>query len=673
MRRLTNKSGYTLMELMVSLVILGMATTLSISGYLLLLKKSNNLGTQLELDMDAQNAIERLKIDLRLSSMNEIYGYPADDPPYEALCFPIASIDPDTGMLPRDPDTLKIIWDRTVVYHVVEGSPDQLRRTSFDYDVDLTDAERQAVLNYIVQQGGAAGLSGIENLESTVIFNNLLNWELKPEGGWISTYSETPGYATISLGYALLQDTENVLEFTAKDSVSSYKLGIDQIMANSSLNYREAELALASRVEFSGGDTPQEQSKAAYGNRHALYYDAKAEGSTLSITIPNDVWELTDFENFSGSGYMERDRTVIKTDYTLDDIVVALEGNETSWMAESQTADFDAFDSTSNLVGATVSILLKGSGVAGGNMINSDGERCKLTFRAAEDSNLHISQIMIGESASSNTTAMAFGSSPETVYFSGSDTVTVPVDQTRTSDWVDLPISKDKNYLVTFQIDHANKLHMWGDYRAYNLSLPTTTRIKNAAGTEFGAYILPALESLFVSYADEGTYTSDIMDTCIDSPLYENFSWLVEFANGSCSFKVRSGNEPDLTDAPAFSSLTAWNATVSESSQIIGSQTGRYIQFQAILNSSTDYLESPLLRKVEINWDGESRMVNMSGKFTTGPDYGDFYVTLNGSALKSAVQVDMEIYEDITMGVNGETQRISSSIKADITPRNSGL
>jgi prepilin-type N-terminal cleavage/methylation domain-containing protein len=217
------KNGFTLVEVMVALTILVAAVSMALTGYMLLLKKSNNLNTQLELDQDIQNAIERLKIDLRLSSMDEILGYPAETPPYEALSFPVASIDTNTGMIPRDPDTLKIIWDQTVVYHIVSGAPDQLTRTSFDYNSNLVITARQNILNRIVEEDGTDNLTGLNNIQTKVIFNNLLNWELKPEGGWFSTYAETVEHEkAISLGYAILEATENVLEFKAIDNGNGF-------------------------------------------------------------------------------------------------------------------------------------------------------------------------------------------------------------------------------------------------------------------------------------------------------------------------------------------------------------------------------------------------------------------------------------------------------------------
>jgi len=199
-----------------------------------------------------------------------------------------------------------------------------------------------------------------------------------------------------------------------------------------------------SRVNNSGGSTPASLTESSAGNRHELFYNAGAEGNSITLTIPNDVWEVADFNNLPGSDYMERDRTVIEPDYTLNDIVVALDGDEVSWNSDEQTADFTGFEGTpSNLVGSTVSILLKGSEVEGGSFINYNGGSCKLTFRAAETSDLRISDISIGESVSSNSINLISTISTEPVKFSGSSSVTISNSTTATSDWIDLEIYQD--------------------------------------------------------------------------------------------------------------------------------------------------------------------------------------------------------------------------------------
>ena len=66
--------GFTLVEVVASITIFMVAAALAMSGYIFLSKKAQQRNTQNELNNDAQRAIERLKIDMRLSSMNQISG-----------------------------------------------------------------------------------------------------------------------------------------------------------------------------------------------------------------------------------------------------------------------------------------------------------------------------------------------------------------------------------------------------------------------------------------------------------------------------------------------------------------------------------------------------------------------------------------------------------------------
>jgi len=181
------------------------------------------------------------------------------------------------------------------------------------------------------------------------------------------------------------------------------------------------------------------------------------------------------------------------------------------------------------------------------------------------------------------------------------------------------------------------------------------------------------LESVFVTYAESGTYTSDIIDTKIDSPTYKYFMWDSDIpGNTRLSFKVRTGNNPGLLDAPAFDSLTP-TAAALESSSFPISGSGRYVQYQALLDATDEKGQiTPRLRNTTVTWTGERRMMEISGVFSKGPNHGNFSLSIDGEGLQSALMVDLEIYKDVT-GVKGTTQRISSDVQVALTPRNSGL
>ena len=675
-----NSKGFTLVEAVAAMTILVATISLALSGYMFLLKNANQADVQHELDIDVQVAIERLKKDLRLSSMDEIFGYPEGSPPYEAISFPIALVDANTGRLTRDPSTKEIIWDETVIYHIVPGTPDKLTRTVFtNRDNSLEDPERQAQLDHVVSTGGTSGAANSGNASSQIIFSNLLKWGLDPQRGLFSGYAAQPSREVISLGYALLDAYTNSFTFTVigrnSSNTSDYKIGIDQIIGSPSYRYREAELQA---MTYNGSSSPFVNQNSSYGNRSELLFQNCAVGDSITITLDNDRWEVADFNNLAGGGFSGRDKTIVETDYANNDVIVRLEGNELAWESELQTGDFSGFTSTSNLTGATVLIMQKGASLlANGSYIQSMGQRSYLTFQAASNALLKINNVYFGESASSNSIDWNFDSTKQLVYFNESGIKTdptIPPGHSLTSEWIDMPIDENKNYIVQYTIEAANSLKMWADNTAIDLSTAATTRIITTTNGTYTAYILPALKSITASYVETGSYTSDIMDTQLDNPTYEYLSWDSNLPSGTTlAFKVRYSNLPDLSDTAEFKDIpVTFSATSSQSKHFI-SGTGRYVQFQAIMGSdSSTHLKTPNLKTVTIDWRGERRMVNIMGKFSKGPDFGDFELSVNGKPLQSALIINLEIFKTV-QSVNGQTRKISSAIKAEITPRNSGL
>ena len=88
------------------------------------------------------------------------------------------------------------------------------------------------------------------------------------------------------------------------------------------------------------------------------------------------------------------------------------------------------------------------------------------------------------------------------------------------------------------------------------------------------------------------------------------------------------------------------------------------------MESDSEHLKTPLLKDIAINWAGERRMVNIMGKFSKGPDYANFELSVNGKPLQSALLVNLEIFKEVP-APNHQTRRISSAIRTEITPRNS--
>ena len=64
--------------------------------------------------------------------------------------------------------------------------------------------------------------------------------------------------------------------------------------------------------------------------------------------------------------------------------------------------------------------------------------------------------------------------------------------------------------------------------------------------------------------------------------------------------------------------------------------------------------------------------MDIGGVFTKGPGYGVFEISVDGEPLRSAIIIDLEIYKDV-LGKNKSTQRVTSKLQAELTPRNTGM
>lgn len=692
------KDGFSLVEISVAVTLLVIAMALAITGYVFSLKNVNEGDVQNELDIDVQLAMERLKRDLRLSDLNNMFYHPAGPGPYEAISFPLATDTDGDGMLEKDAEG-KLIWTKTVVYHIRPTTPNQLVVTTFSPRSNaLSDAQRQAQLEAVVKSGDGANTYNGNNASSHVIFENLLDWEISPKEGRFDAYASSVSRDQSSLGYILLDRGTHDFTFKVigKNSKSSgYKIGIDQLFVSPSYGAREAEAHLPAKSQSGAGATDQYMPIGSWKGKHQLLFPATGVGANFTLTLPNDQWEET---NFGGLGYLAED-TRISFDQSLipSDYIVELDGMDTSWEASAQTADPAGSDVIpGKMLNSAVRTMIKGSSIAeGGGWLSRNGEACKITFASSSVGSLIIGDAYIGESAYTNEVNLDYSSSGplKEITFGGNKVVKI-VAGSATSDWIEMPIDRDKNYVISYTIynDPAfDAPKQWYDnvvdsdpssssFWATEVAQNTGHLIendKNWSGQGIPYYRTNAvlgIESIYVSYPDEGSYTSQIFDTHLAAPQYGYLSWNAVVPSGTkLAYKVRTGNQSDLSDASLFENIAGYtDASSTASSRSIGASYSRYIQFQYILQSSSGGQETPKLKDVTIDWTGERQLVDIAGIFTKGPDYGIFEISVDGQPLRSALIVDLEIYKDITVQ-QGATRRITSALKMDLTPRNSGM
>lgn len=690
--KINSKQGFTLLEVMASITLLVLAMAMALTGYMFSLKNINQSDVQNELDIDVQLAIERLKVDLRLSSLDSMFYYPSGAGPYEALSFSMANDNDGDGVLEQD-DEGNILWDETVIYHIRPTTPNQLVRTTFNpRDNSLTDAQRQAQLESVVSYGDGTSTYNSGNAVSDVIFENLLNWKINPKAGWFDAYSPVLSRDSSSLGYILLDpgDHEFTFKVISKNSSSSgYKIGIDQLFVSPSYSEREAEAQLPVTAQ-SGATVASQYMPGDWKGNYHLTFPATQEGNSFTLTLDNDRWEET---NFDGVGYLASNTTVrFDTSLSPSNFSVQLSGMDTAWSANAQTTDLYGNNTASNQMhNWAMRTILKGSDLAeNGGWIDYNGRKCKVSFMASATNHLAIHRAYIGESASSTNLNMNYRSTSAVypITFSGSSAVGIWAGTSVESDWVNLSIDRDKNYVIAYSIYNNPDIDAPKQWLDMAVSITNrsewTTQIAKGVGDIIlnsqnwsgqGFTIDPTnrifgLESVYVSYPETGEYTSQIFDTHLSQPQYGDIEWDADDSSGttSLSLKVRTGSQPDLSDA------SDWDL-ISESSvnphSVGASYNKRYIQFKALLGSDTSGTSSPKLKDVTIDWEGERQLVDIGGIFTKGPDYGMFEISVDGDPLRSALIVDLEIYKDVLV-MNKESRRITSFLKVDLTPRNSG-
>lgn len=655
------RNGFTLLEVMASLTLFVVAVGLALGGLSFMLKNINQDQKQDQLDLEVQMAMERLKHDLRLSSLDDIFFNQDSNGSYQAMSFPLGQLD-ENGILKKDANGM-IDWGSQVIYHIKPSTPYQLIKTVFSNRQNLTDARRKEQLANVVSTGNASGTYNAENATSTVLFENLLQWELVPTAGRYDGYHPTYIREKASLGYVLLGPGEHKITFktvTPYDNSARFGIGIDQLFASSSAAPIEGEDL---KVIAYSDETPVATytSFGSYFGKHQLQFLADGPEQSFSVSVTNDVWKET---NFIGSGH-ETDGTVANFDLSLKDYIVRLKGNEIGWMAEDQTFDFSGQNGGGMLLTA-VRIFLQGNGLEEDNgVITASGKKCKLTFAASLTEDLTISHVHIGESSSPTVQSMEYTSGSATLAkFGNNPGVTIEKGTTETSDWIDLEIDKNKNYLVSFYIAGGYP-KQWtisggaasGTAMVWPGTHPGVTDDTSWSGAAYTNKLF-GLESLFVSYPTNGIYTSPVFDTAHPEPRFTDLRFNQETppANTGISVSMRTADTKADLETASWTSRTL-------------APYNRYVQFKALLTS--DGTATPALKDVTLEWAGEEKLTEIGGFFTKGPELGAFEVTIDDKPITSALVVDLEIF-DTVIGLNNSTRRVSSSLKVDLTPRNTG-
>jgi prepilin-type N-terminal cleavage/methylation domain-containing protein len=674
------KKGFTLIEVVIAAVILTIGVSLALGGLVYLFRGSKQEAVQDELDLDVQAAMEKIKYHLRLSSLDEMFFYPENANRFAAVSFPLCRDDDGDGIVETDANG-KVIWDQTVVYHVYPASPNQLRVTTFDPRMtNLSDSVRQAQLESVVAAGNGSTAVNSTNASTEVIFANLFDWSLSPQGSRFDAYSSVTGRVRdVSLGSTVLSNGTHTFKFSTvgrNDQSSGYKVGLDAMYVSPSYGKREAE-AHDPVAESGASAVEQYMAGGSWSGNYHLLFPASDTGQWFKLEFENDRWEET---NFRRTGYFA-DGTEVIFDKGLNpkDYVVRLEGDDYNWYASDQTGDASGASATNDMIrGMAVRVLMKGS------ELEYDGGRVYVRFRAGDgpDDALQIQKAYISEAASASvpTQDIDVATQEQLTFGGGSSAYLVSGGHGIWTDSLPFDIDKDETYTISYLVGSGeDKGTPWKWQEVKEPGAVSAYVITNSAveadlldATWSDKSNVNALDAvlgvrcLFTRHPTNGTYTSGIFDTGIETPGYSTMTWNSDEPSGtSLEMKIRTATNSIMSDAASWSNITAM-----ASGGAINPGDDRYVQFRATMTPNDYGYFTPRLKDVTIAWTGEERVVDIGGIFTSGPDHGIVELEVDGRKLKRGIEIDLEIYKETHGYVGVKTN--TSALAAEVRPRNTG-
>lgn len=677
--------GSTLFEVMIAASVTGMIVGGIYLMWATLSKSWMTERVKTNLNAELQVAITRLNKEMCLSTGNEIYYYPSGSPPYNAVSFPLP-VDEDGDKLLEMDANENIIWDRTVAYHSFDnGGQVELRRTVFNpRDNNLTQAEREEQLESIALNGNAEGTHNSVNASTETVLANLEQFEIIPALVTVDGYNPLLVLTDfISFGSLVLTPGEHTFRFevTGKNTSSAdYHIGIDALVLSPSGGKREAEEMLPPAA--SSGESADNVDLSAVGSwsgyAHLLFH-ANQVGDYIEFTLYHDEWIETNFDHADAV----QDGTAVKFDASLDppEIVLYLDGMKETWTAAtptggSSTGYASAPPDLPEMRGLTLRTVVTKE------TLESKGERARVLFRAHPTQNsLEIITAYIEERSleqdgiSSTKKQLYFSNLPVVIgteqdlesgtVGTGPASVVIPAGREVYSNWVELPIDTEKDYLVSFYISEDDNMYSPSYYAGPTGSVNSYYRSGDYANSSAWAGAGSAFAHIVASVAVEvthpatGFWTSQIYDTKIANPTYGEISWdAVELINTDVKISVRSSDDAEMDDNPA------WVEFVSTPGNVPNSQSGRYVQIKVELTSADPYYDTPLLKRNSIRWPGEETVIDIGGYFSKDEDYGIIKLTVDGQELSKSVEVRLKTAETYL------ERELDSTISSEIEPRN---
>jgi prepilin-type N-terminal cleavage/methylation domain-containing protein len=652
-----SKSGFTLVEVMCAALLLGAVIVMAMSSFSYVTQSEAVESAQGDLELDARRLVERLRRDLWRTSRDEIVLHPPGEGPYTAISFPVLFAQMETNSVPRNADGT-IRWDATVIYHLWEGDPPEVRRTVFSPRLTLDPNARAVQLADTVTQGSGASTHNGINARTQRMISNLVDWRLNTSGPRFDGYAATPGRRQANLGATVLTDGDHdfTLRVIGRNSRSSgHRVGIDWLSVSPSGSPREAE---AQYVVSASGASPLLvlNTDGLWSGNYYLLFDGGMD-SEFTLRMENDRWEERNFR-VTGAWMDDNLEDFFDTSVTPHTFGLRLKGNDMTWEADAYTlGDVGAepnapVEGSTEDPGYTVRAILRGSTDPLGGFIKFNGTNAWARFRNETGHPLRLTDLYIADAEDEAGTR-------QPLLFQGVNALAVDASDVgeKETDMLPFPIDKTRNYVVSF--------------RAASFSVDDSGADGGEDAGDGTAPSMPAdalntiFQSIRVSYPPEGTYRSRIIDTRQLFPEYRSLRWTASTPESSAvELRLRTGAQPDLSDAPD------WDAAATPSNDGQLHLNGRYAQIQARLRpGGTNATTTAVMRDFILRWEAAPRSVDLGGVFAIGPNHGIVEVLVDGKPLIQAVTVDLEVYKEISL-MGGRRRRFTASAFSEIVPRN---
>ncbi|MFW5893556.1 MAG: PulJ/GspJ family protein [Verrucomicrobiota bacterium] len=680
------RGRFTLVELLFTSAILAIVVTSASSLALAVYRNYMISDAKARFDLEIITAQEWIKRDLTASARGDFLLWPqGQETNIEAMSLPVLRRNSDSDAL-FDDATDQINWTHTVVYHIYEtkNGSTELRRTVFEPRISLSLEERIAQLNAVYEDGDGSGTFNSDNSSTQTLLSKLTDYRIVSDPAQVDTYD--PSYSSrnyYSLGAWQLKPGMNKFQFTvsgANDSSSGTDIALDEIMVSATGLAADAECLKQVSTSNGSADLNSMAQYAGWRNNAELLFAGGGEGDHVTLGVHNDSWIESVFVNDQA----QTEDTEITYDGGIGENVCQLVGMIETWEATTQSLNSISEDGEERYNKSNIRVLISGREASLGSNVSWPGQRSRVTFRAGESSisglNIREAYIMEQQDGFNGVSGTA-----KKLQFSGQDSIDIPLGQAVTSDFCDLEIDSEKNYLVSYYIDHEpergprdDRPGAWYDSAGRTNSYIYQAKDEdgepisdNIAGTESWdgvaaevkeAAVILGVEDVGVSYPEEGDYVSRIVDTRQSNPNYYSINWRESVPSHTrVEIAVRSGAKPDMSDAVDWDDADIYNNADGANSL---SLQDRYVQWRAKLISEV-YDETPKLQDVEIRWEGKDRTVDVGVNVAKGPDRGIFQLKVNDLDPQPA---QLGMFFTLGQEVAGELQ--TRSFSTEVKPRN---